>query len=67
MGMMHERVISRNVDCGRVAVAASWDMDWIPAEYRGWAGEANEQWRNRLRGTVGGCVRADGGHFQHFL
>jgi len=23
------------VDCGRVAAAAGWDMDWIPAEHRG--------------------------------
>jgi len=35
LDMMHERV-PRNVDCGRVAAAAGWDMDWIPAEHRGW-------------------------------
>jgi len=30
---------------------------------RGIVGKAIEQWRNRLRS----CVRAEGGHFEHFL
>jgi len=59
LGMMHERV-PRDVDCGRVAAAAGWDMDWIQ---RSIVGEAIEQWRDRLRS----CARAKGGHFEHFL